>query len=120
MTERRVEAAGRDPGGTMSPPPGNRLRIVALLAAYNEADVIGWVIRHLIEQGIAVYFLDNGSTDSTVDEVRPFLNRGVIGIESFGGAPGAAVDGSPFQWEAILKRKEALGQRTRGRLVHPS
>src|SRR5215831_14945804 len=55
--------------------------VVAIIAAYNEADIIGAAVRDLIDQNISVYLLDDGSTDSTVQAVEPYVGRGVIGIE---------------------------------------
>src|SRR2546425_279765 len=51
-------------------PPGNHLgdrlvKITAFMYAYNEADIIGWSVRHLIAQGIMPHVLDNWSTDGT-------------------------------------------------------
>lgn len=79
--------------------------VVALVAAYNEADVVGAVVRDLIAQGVSVYFLDDGSTDGTVDAVAPLLGNGVVQIERLG-----AAGSSPerFEWERILRRKEQL------------
>ena len=61
-------------------------KVVAIIATYNEADVIECVIQHLVGDGIAVYVVDNISTDDTVDTVKSWLGRGVLGIESFPGA----------------------------------
>jgi hypothetical protein len=85
--------------------------VVAIVAAYNEEDIVGQVVRALIAEGVQVYFIDNASTDRTVQEVEPHLGRGVIAIEqlSTGSGSGAAAD-SLFRWETILRRKEALGQ----------
>ena len=83
--------------------------VVAIVAVYNEADVIGQVVADLIAQGVAVYLLDHRSTDETVAAVEPYLGRGLLGIERFPderAGPGA--DGERFAWEAILRRKEAL------------
>src|SRR5262249_60993179 len=55
--------------------------VVAIIAAYNEADIIGDAVRDLIDQNISVFLLDDGSTDSTVQAVEPYVGRGVIGIE---------------------------------------
>jgi glycosyltransferase involved in cell wall biosynthesis len=90
--------------------PSNRekddFRVLALLSAYNEEDIIGPVLAHLIENGIEVYFLDNDSTDGTVQEAERWLGRGVIRIEQF---PAERSGGrSAFDWGAILRRKEEL------------
>ncbi|MEO5826739.1 MAG: glycosyltransferase family 2 protein [Gemmatimonadales bacterium] len=109
MTDHRVGTTRpRTLASSHPAPPNHRLRVIALLAAYNEADIIGLVVRHLINQGVDVYFLDNGSTDGTVAEVEPFVGRGVIKIEHFGEVQTRSGDVQPFQWEAILRRKEKL------------
>jgi hypothetical protein len=82
------------------PPP---FSVVAIIAAYNEADIIGTVVGDLIQQGIEVYFLDDGSTDGTVAAVEPYLNRGVLAIERLSPA-----DSGGFDWERILRRKTQL------------
>jgi Glycosyl transferase family 2 len=79
--------------------------IVAIIAAYNEADIIGQLVSDLIAQGIDVYFLDDGSTDGTMAAVEPFAGRGVIGLEQF--APPDA-ESTSFHWERILRRKSEL------------
>lgn len=83
--------------------------VVALVAAFNEADIIAQVVGDLIEQGIHVYFLDDGSTDGTVAAVEPYLGRGVLGIERH---EGVASDAAPavFEWERILLRKAQLAR----------
>ena len=76
-------------------------RVVALIAARNENDVIGQVIEDLVTQGVAVYFIDDGSTDGTLDTVQSWTGRGVIGLER---RPASAT----FNWTEILHRKEQL------------
>lgn len=88
----------------------NPLTIVAIVAAYNEEDVIAEVVRALIEEGVLVYFLDHHSTDGTLAQVEPFLGRGVIGIERF---PADGIEDESrhsYTWEEILRRKEQLAQ----------
>src|SRR6266496_3968080 len=80
------------------------LKVVAIIAAYNEGDLVGQVVTHLIQQGVQIYFLDNGSTDDTLDRVRPFLGTGVLMIEPF------VQDSVHFSWQSILARKEALAR----------
>ncbi len=78
------------------------MRIVAVMAAYNEADIIARSISHLLEQGIEVHLIDNASTDGTVGRARAFLGRGLLAIESL------PRPGGHFSLEAILRRKQAL------------
>jgi glycosyl transferase family 2 len=78
--------------------------VVAIIAAYNEADVIEHVVSDLIDQGIHIYFLDDGSTDGTVAAVERHLGRGVLGIERLNQDAVPA----PFDWERILLRKSQL------------
>ena len=87
--------------------------VVALIAAYNEADIVEQVVSHLISQGIQVYFLDDSSTDGTVAAVEPYVGRGLVAIEHLAGATaGAAPEGSGgFDWERILRRKAEIATR---------
>lgn len=39
---------------------------------YNEADILPWTVRHLLNQGIDVMLLDNNSTDASYDIARSF------------------------------------------------
>jgi hypothetical protein len=83
------------------------LSAVALIAAYNEADVIEPVVRDLIANGLSVYFIDDGSTDATVRLVEPFVGHGVLAIERVNGGP--EQDASrQFAWERLLRRKAQL------------
>ena len=81
--------------------------VVAIVAAYNEADIIEHVIRDLVDQGVHVYFLDDGSTDGTTAIVERSLGRGVIGIERLAGTVGNG-EQAGFDWERILLRKTQL------------
>jgi hypothetical protein len=80
--------------------------VVAIVAAHNEADVIGHVVGDLIEQGIDVYLLDDGSTDGTTAAVARHLGRGLLAIERLSASEDAT--GHLFEWERILKRKEEI------------
>jgi glycosyltransferase involved in cell wall biosynthesis len=89
--------------------------IVALLAAYNEADVIEQVISDLIAQGLSVYLIDHGSTDGTADLARPWLGRGLLAIERFPEESGFPAElARAFAWEALLERKEQLAHMLDG------
>lgn len=98
----------------MSVAPGlleaaRRPRIVAILPAYNEADVIGSVIRDYVEDGVEVYLIDNCSTDGTAELAAQWLGNGLIHIERFpddvGGSTRARKE---YMWGEILRRNELL------------
>lgn len=81
------------------------MRAVALLASYNERRFIEPCLRHLQEQGVDAYLIDNCSTDNTVELAERWLGRGLIGIESF-----PRGDGDVYNWRALLTRKEELAR----------
>ena len=91
-----------------------RLRIVAIIAAFNEADIIGQTVRHLIEQGIFVHLIDDGSTDCTDVALAPFLASGLLSVER--SAFGSKAGGGPgvFEWARLLSRKEQLSRELEG------
>ncbi len=87
------------------------LRTLALVAAYNEGDVIYHVIGGLIEAGIQVYLTDNNSTDNTVNEARRWLGRGLIHIERFPQDAGyPEIASREYVWRDLLRRKQELAQ----------
>jgi len=43
---------------------------LAIIPCYNEADIIGWVTKHILEQGCEVHVLDNCSTDGSASVAR--------------------------------------------------
>lgn len=79
------------------------VRVVALIAAYNERRFIAACIEHLRQQGVETYLIDNESTDGTAEIAARRLGDGVIGIETF---PRAGV----YRWRALLERKEQLAR----------
>ncbi|HET6892701.1 MAG TPA: glycosyltransferase, partial [Pyrinomonadaceae bacterium] len=81
-------------------------RVVALISAYNEEDIIVPCLQYLIKQGLEVYLIDNWSTDSTVELASEFLGKGVLAIEKF------PQDKPPshYVWRDILSRIEQLAE----------
>lgn len=78
------------------------MRIVALLAAYNEERFIGGCLEHLAGQGVETYLIDNSSTDKTVEIAWSYLGNGLIDIETL------PRTGDVHRWNVILQRKEEL------------
>lgn len=82
-------------------------KVVAIMNAYNEADVIVPSLQFLIDQGIKVYLIDNWSTDATLDLAKQFTDKGLIGWERF-----PATGHQPyFNWESQLRRVEEISQQ---------
>lgn len=84
-------------------------RIVALVAAYNEGDVIAHVVGDLIANGLEVYLIDNNSTDDTVEQASKWLGKGLIHVERFpqdAGYPERSA--REYVWRDLLRRKEEL------------
>ena len=79
------------------------MRVVALLAAYNEERFIGGCLAHLVAQGVESYLIDHSSTDRTVEIAESYRGRGLIGIER-------VPRGQPPSWREILERKEELAR----------
>ena len=78
-----------------------RVKILALLATYNEERFVEACISHLVRQGIEVYLVDNESTDRTVELAQAFRGRGLVGIETL-------PRNGMFSLRTQLRRKEAL------------
>lgn len=90
------------------PKPSNKLRISAVIPTYNEADVIYWTIRYLVDQGIHVHVLDNESTDATLRIANSFP-RSDVSFSTFrtGGEFNEGIQG-----QAIQEALHHLGKRS--------
>ena len=94
--------------------PGD-FSVTAIIAAYNEEDIIGLCISHLVEQGASVYLIDHSSTDGTAAEAQRFTGKGLIGMERFPEESGfPAEDAQSFVLGHILQRKQKLAQKLDG------
>ena len=65
----------------------NQFSAVAYICVYNEADILPWTLRHLIEQGMRVYVIDNWSTDGSDEIARGFALDGFERFPADGPAP---------------------------------
>jgi len=81
------------------------MRIVGIVATYNEELVIAACLEHHIAQGIEIYLIDNDSEDRTVGIAEGYLGRGLIGIESL---PRCEF----FDLATILARKRGIPEST--------
>src|SRR4029077_1422495 len=97
--------AGRRSSGEKAAESEIGLRVVALIASYNERRFIEPCLEHLHEQGIDAYLIDNGSSDDTVERAERWLDRNLIGTESF-----PRGEGGVYDWRGLLRRKEELAR----------
>ena len=77
------------------------MRIVAILATYNEERFISACLENLFRQGVEVYLCDNESTDGTVAIAESYRGQGLVGVETL---PRWGM----YSWQPILERKEHL------------
>jgi hypothetical protein len=85
--------------------PQRAFRALAVMPAFNEADVIFHAVGALVADGVDVYLLDHESTDGTAEAARPWLGRGLVHIESFPGDAGYPErNRTEMVWRDILRR----------------
>ena len=56
------------------------MKIIGMIPVYNESDIVGYVVDHLVSQGIELVILDNGSTDGSYEICMHRRGRGVVSI----------------------------------------
>jgi glycosyltransferase involved in cell wall biosynthesis len=76
---------------------------IAIIAAYNEAAVIGAQLDHAAEQGLGVYLIDNNSTDGTLEVARSHRGGSLVGFESYPELPSRH-----FESARLLDRKAEI------------
>ena len=82
----------------------NSMKIVAILATYNEERFVANCVRNLVAQGASIYLIDNESTDATIRHVRETAGNALLEVESF---PRHGI----YSWQPILERKEQIANR---------
>jgi hypothetical protein len=80
-------------------------RALAIMPAFNEADVIFHAIGALVAEGVDVYLIDHESADGTVEAAKPWLGRGLVAIERFPEESGYPErNRTEMVWRDILRR----------------
>ena len=106
---REAEELLRGEGGNMASSSDRLFRVIALISAHNEGDVIYHVIGDLVSQGIEVYLINHCSTDNTIAEASRWLGKGLLHIENFPQDACYPVENTTqYIWHHILRRKEEL------------
>lgn len=81
-----------------------RVRVLAIMACYNEGDVLMYTVERLLAEGIHVHVVDNWSTDGSWEVIKRAAEAdGRVTVERFPDSPVAS-----YQWRFILKRKEEI------------
>jgi glycosyltransferase involved in cell wall biosynthesis len=78
--------------------------VLAIVTAYNEADVIEQLLARLTADGIRVHVIDNWSDDATPDILERFAAKGAVTWERF---PSTGNTGH-FELERLLNRVEEV------------
>ena len=79
-------------------------KVLAIMTAYNEGDILPHTISRLIDQGVHVHVVDNWSTDNTTEILEGLKSTGRLTVERFpaeGPAP-------YYEWEALLQRVDDI------------
>ena len=95
--------------GSLHQPAPADFRMLSIITAYNEADIIEQVVRSTLSEGSAVWVDDNWSSDGTF-EILKSLGPALAGLERF--PPDGPAD--QFQLHAQLRRKEEIAARFPG------
>jgi hypothetical protein len=101
-----VAIVDRVVSATPATPPG-AFRVLAIMTAYNEADIIGPSIDALLASGVSVHLIDNWSNDGTYEIAAGYRSRGLIELERHPEAPTAT-----FDLGGLLQRVEAVAGTT--------
>ena len=75
---------------------------LAILAVKNEKRQISYVLSSLINEGLDVVLLDDGSTDGTRELAEHFLGKGLLEIRT-------RPDQGVYDWTSVLKWKKKVG-----------
>jgi hypothetical protein len=84
-------------------PPPSEFRVLAVMTAFNEGDIIAPIVRRLLAQGVEVHLLDNWSTDGTEELLRRDLPDPRLTVERF-----PRTDTRTYEWERLLTRVEDI------------
>ena len=85
-------------------------KVLAIVHAYNEADIIEQTIRYLMEQGVNVLLLDNYSTDNTYNIGKRLQKEfgARLQVDHF---PSKKPSGDNYEWAKQLAETERLAKK---------
>jgi hypothetical protein len=89
-------------------------RPLAILATYNDADIVPSIVTKLLDDRIDVHVLDNWSTDGTFEAMQTICAaRDSLTLERFPPIGPTQY----YEWRDILRRKEEIAARLPGRWI---
>lgn len=80
-----------------------RIDVVGIIPVYNESDIVEYVVDHLIEQGVKLIVLDNGSTDGSYEICSRYLGKGILTLDR--------LVTSKFELQLVLKRLQSAAMQ---------
>jgi glycosyltransferase involved in cell wall biosynthesis len=83
------------------------IKVCALMAIYNEEDILKESLESLIINGVDVYIIDNDSKDNSLKIAQDFFGKGVVGIEI---VKHSEFGKDVYNWTKILQRKQELSK----------
>ena len=92
---------GGDATGLEKPP--DRFRVVAVVTGYNEIDILPHTLRRLLADGLEVVYVDNWSTDGSLEAVREEFGESVRAVRF------PDIASQTVNWADLLTRVETLG-----------
>lgn len=89
---------------------GKPVKAVAIVACYNEIDVIEAAIRRMLMQGVQVHIVDNWSNDGTYELLEILQSELSFELERYPNDGPAEV----YDWSGLLSRKEEIAHQYQG------
>jgi hypothetical protein len=91
----------------ISQPLPESFRVLAILAGYNEGDILIQTVNSLLKDGFDIYYIDNWSDDSSISDLKQFIKENKLESKvRFELFPHSKT--KFYDWQGILKRKSEI------------
>ncbi len=87
--------------------PSRRVPVLAIINAYNEEDIVGETVRHLLDDGIDVHVVDNWSTDGTLRVLDSMGAGGRLTVSRYPDHPSGE-----YEWHRLLEHTAAIAAQS--------
>ena len=85
------------------------MNALAFMYAYNEADIVAWSVKHVVDQGLSIHVTDNWSTDGTFEIIDRMAQADTRITVSRWPKAGPA---ERVSWHEMLRRVELLAMES--------